>query len=959
MRRILQAPVHGIAFVLGLLLIAAMPGQTQPAAMPAHTQPVEVGQALARTDSLWESGDRRGSMALLDSLLARPETRVLPEERLQLLLRAASRWASLGQPKQGEAASLEAIALATELHDSTAVRTSLRWLSWAVGAQGRTAEARQVCEQLLHLAEAAGDRHHEGWALVGLGWSKLSAGNAAEAERDFARAAWIFEDLEESEGIAWSQNALGAALSRLGAYQQARDAYTQAVWTAQEVGFHIVEGMALNNLASLEYSLGDPGIALERFARAEELQRQAGSRREGIIPALNVAICQIDLGRYDEAEENLSRQLCECRENGYDDLQGDVLYMLSDLQRVRGQRHAAAATLRQALGLGASLNLRTRVECLTGLSDVLAEMDSSRAAFEVIEASLRAVQDCPLGQIGPKLTLARADRLLALERPEEALATLDEVLAPQGVAPSDALLIQAMVLAAQAQRASGRKGSALATLYEAADLWERQRGTPLDPEWREQRGRTGERLYSSIAALLLEDSGQAPAGDVIREVFDRLQRFKARTLQERMQGPVGAVSRVAPPDVATLDELQAQLQPGELFLDFYSGREATVLIAATSRDRRLVRLPAAEELSGMVRDLLDLISTPPSPAGVDQEALRDVAQGLYACLFGQIEDLVGESRRIIVAPDGISTMAPYQYMFSARMAAKGDFEQTEKEWVRIPSATVWLSLKQRSPEKPGRLRILAVAGRRSGAGEALRGTVAEVRGLWRRYQGVKARTLGREAALTAADLEGYDVLHLASHLELDDQHPWQSRFQFAPEEPGALLRASAIAEQRIPAALVVLAACSSAGGRILSGEGVLGVSSAFLSAGAASVIATLWPVDDQVTAALVERFYAELAQGADVGGALSRAQQAVAGEPATSHPFYWAGFILIGDPRTQVPLQPRNLLLLAFGAGIVLAAGAVVVPRLIRGWPRGRPPHGPEAARAAGGPGSRRGGGVG
>src|SRR2546425_5824493 len=77
-----------------------------------------------------------------------------------------------------------------------------------------------------------------------------------------------------------------------------------------------------------------------------------------------------------------------------------------------------------------------------------------------------------------------------------------------------------------------------------------------------------------------------------------------------------------------------------------------------------------------------------------------------------------------------------------------------------------------------------------------------------------------------------------------------------------------------------------------TGDDWVGLTRAFLHAGAAGVVATLWPVEDQATAALMERFYAEYASAADPARALALAQRALAAAPTTSHPFYWAGFVL-------------------------------------------------------------------
>jgi len=93
---------------------------------------------------------------------------------------------------------------------------------------------------------------------------------------------------------------------------------------------------------------------------------------------------------------------------------------------------------------------------------------------------------------------------------------------------------------------------------------------------------------------------------------------------------------------------------------------------------------------------------------------------------------------------------------------------------------------------------------------------------------------------------------------------------------------------------------------LIVGEGLCGLTTAFLSAGASAVVATLWPVDDAVTADLMKKFYRELAKGSTVAFALRRAQMAIRGNKKTEHPFYWAGFIVTGNGNITVNLEEKE-----------------------------------------------------
>jgi CHAT domain-containing protein len=78
------------------------------------------------------------------------------------------------------------------------------------------------------------------------------------------------------------------------------------------------------------------------------------------------------------------------------------------------------------------------------------------------------------------------------------------------------------------------------------------------------------------------------------------------------------------------------------------------------------------------------------------------------------------------------------------------------------------------------------------------------------------------------------------------------------------------------------------------GDDYIGLSRAFLSAGAPAVLATLWPVDDKATGFLMTQFYASLSNGSNAADALAAAQAAT--RYRYPHPYYWAGFILTGNP---------------------------------------------------------------
>jgi CHAT domain-containing protein len=148
-----------------------------------------------------------------------------------------------------------------------------------------------------------------------------------------------------------------------------------------------------------------------------------------------------------------------------------------------------------------------------------------------------------------------------------------------------------------------------------------------------------------------------------------------------------------------------------------------------------------------------------------------------------------------------------------------------------------------------------------------------------------------EAAFRAL-APGRAAIHLAVHGIVSDADPLASALALAPDdEHDGWLRTSEVFGLDLAADLVVLSGCSTGLGK-LTGDGMLGLSRAFLFAGAPTVVVSLWDVSDRATAELMDSFYAARAEGLGSARALRRAQLAL--KNRYSHPFVWASFTVIG-----------------------------------------------------------------
>jgi CHAT domain-containing protein len=155
-------------------------------------------------------------------------------------------------------------------------------------------------------------------------------------------------------------------------------------------------------------------------------------------------------------------------------------------------------------------------------------------------------------------------------------------------------------------------------------------------------------------------------------------------------------------------------------------------------------------------------------------------------------------------------------------------------------------------------------------------------------------------------LGNFKIIHFAVHAISTPHFPERSALILGRDphsKDDGLLQAREIARLTLNAELVTLSACDTAKGKLEGEEGDNSLVQAFLIAGAKSVVATLWKVDDESTADLMKRFYTHLAQGQDKAGALRDAKLDLLKQLGKRAPVYWAGFTLTGDGSKPITLS--------------------------------------------------------
>lgn len=892
---------------------------------------VRLDRTLALSDSLQKAGENEPAIEVLRPLIDEARARDDSGALGRLLFRKGERSVLLGHLGEAEESLREALLHAKAARDSASYRMSLRWLGLTMWADHRPDEAVRIYRELLPLARAAGDKEREAGALAGLALASMHRdGDYEAARRGFEEAVALYREADERYGEGWVLNHLGSACLGLRDLEGARRCYQRAADVARSIGDFMGESTALARLGGLEYSFGDPAESLLDFRKAYDILREHDAFRWCIAEGCNTALCLSDLGRFREADELLAELRNGCREHGLVDQEYRVLLNIANLRTEEGRLGKAAAMYREFLAAGAPLVDAADLEAnaRVGLARILIDRGEPEEALTVLAGLGRDRQRLLRFDVALVYEIEVGKCLLRAGRAGEALARLRAVETEAAALGSDEDRMAALAAAADCERVLGHPDSSLVLLRRASDLWNRERGVSLDPEWREQRGALGQAVFMGLADLMLRGDDEGSVG----RTFDMLQRFKARTLLERLFGPAryGEEGPATPPPLpVTLDRLRnTVLREGEVFLDVYEGAEFSLLFAVTRDTCRVVRLPGTRDgLEDRLGIYHQIVAAPPTAddGGLAAIALEQSGDAMSALLLGHIADGIRPCRRIILAPDGAWNLVPLNAL---SLPGEGPL-LASRELLRVPSATLLAEIRSR-PAGPGgedeRPRVLAAAG------VNLEGAVREVRGMGRHYTEVDVR-VGADPPIATSELGRYDVLHLAAHTWIDDQNPWRSGILLGEEQAGGGdgLRAAEIATLRFPARLAVLSGCESGSGRVLSGEGILGLSSAFLGAGVPAVVVTLWPVEDRATERLMTRFYDSLHSGETAAAALRSAQLALRNDPRTSAPFFWAGFVLVGDGDVRVHLERKApSTLLSVATVLLLALGAALVWRRTR-----------------------------
>lgn len=817
-------------------------------------------------------------------------------------------------------------------------------------------QARSYSEQSLAMAEAVRnssepvgalpDQYGVAGALSTLGTLFSQDGNYLQGIEYLRRSTDLYRGLSSSGlkyGYQQAENLaeLGRVHKAMGDNVQALLFLNKAFETARRLQYPDLTARTVNSIGLLYLEQEDYAKALGFFGQSLEAYQKSSNQTEAALVLQNLGVTHQRQGNYDQALESFRKSIKQAGESDK-----DVLIAASQgmgaVYREKGDFKAALEVHEQSLSLAEQVGDQTRIaEILWRKAEVHHDLRNYADAVALSESALKIARRLGL----PKLSYLTATTLgkayikqkktdLALNILAQAVEQVEAMRAQvTGQEQGRLLFFEKKVIAYHAliellveqnrltealmytERAKGRvlldilSGSRFqsANLMALTEKKQEQRLNQaiiaINSEIRE------ERLKKSADPLQLEHLNAKLDSARLRYASFQDLFYAAHPEWRALPGQVGTLK---PDDLNKLI-----LNQKTALLDYVVTKERCYLFLLSNQapnrgfDLKVYPINIKEEdLKKMVDRFRQMLAN-------RHPDFAEPSRELYGLLIKPVESqLVGIST-IGIFPDGVLWELPFQ----ALQTRENHYLIEDSSIFFSPSLSVLRELERRRGVGNGQTSLLAFANPLAGAGSlaelqemrsgerllSLPDAETEVRSLTQFFGANRSNIfIGANAdeKTFKSQASAHSIIHCATHGVLDNIHPLYSYLLFSKAdgdgENDGLLEAREIMNLDLNADLVVLSACETARGRVGAGEGMIGMSWAFFAAGCRATVVSQWKVNSASTAEWMTGFYQALRQTNDgkkivKPDALRLAMLKTMKDRRYGHPFYWAGFILMGS----------------------------------------------------------------
>jgi CHAT domain-containing protein/Tfp pilus assembly protein PilF len=812
-----------------------------------------------------------------------------------------------------------AIELRRETGDLEGLGTSITYLGHVYFEQGKMVDARDLYEEALPVLEAQGKAGAMVDVLNGVANCYSEMGRYERANQTYRRAIRAARVAGETQKENECRFNLTSDYRLTGRYAEAlAELDTTAASlerhpdTRTEARFYRERGVTYMDAGRLDR-------AREDVLKSVELADSLGDPTFQTQCLVNVGYLYEKLGAFDRGLEVAQRAKAMAEENGLARMYRESVALIAELYRFKGDLAKALENWQEVLAQDeydqSTWSVLVDRITIAGIHAALGNVQRARVELYDVTPQVRAAKS-DMVETGMLLTLGHT---FEKENPDSAAHYYEAALS--------VIERSRASLGADETRSGFLSGERRFYFEEVARYYASLFAT-AGGDWADRAFVTVERAKARglLDLLLLAESSRMSSGE--EEVLDALYRLDPdqpdyatqrsrlrsdyeRLREERMKQSVGSLMENE--TLVDLREVRKALPKHTTMLQYALGDTTSLLWVIDRGGFELLKLPNRAALRPAVEQLRDAVAQP----GAGDAALRRSSRLLYEMLVSPAESRLAGARQLIIVPDGFLHEVPFDALLTADPDAEAGWEAQpylarNYATVYAPSATIYLRLSERK-QPHYRLELAAFGDpdyellQGDGDLTALPYARAEVGAISRNVESKRREVrLGADANEAAVKRRLADgptrVVHFATHGLVNPVEPSASSVVLCPDPAGkedGYLHTLEILSIPSRTGVVVVSACGSALGRVSRGEGVVGLSRAFIAGGAGSVVASLWAVSDESTSELMSAFYAEmLGKKRPAAAAMHEARLELIKSGRYAHPFYWSPFVVIGTDRS-------------------------------------------------------------
>jgi len=723
------------------------------------------------------------------------------------------------------------------------------------------------------------------------------------------------KQVEKSDIAVWQKMAQGVALAHLGRYDEsekyladaetlaeinqpellgevalrkgtlaflrddltgAQREYLAALRIARDLRDSYLEAACLSNLGLVATKREHYDESVEWNRTALQLSQSTGGEGSRAVILGNIGWSYLEMGDYENALNLFQEADTASGKAGSISAQVDWKIGIGSAYYHRAQYESASRAYQSALAQARTIDYETAIaECFGNLALVglkMGQIDSARDYNLQMAEYARSHSDHYL-ELNSRLI---AGRLEGMKKEFAQAEDSFESIARDPEAPTP-LKWEALARLAEVYALEGRRSDAEHQFRKSIETIARARSDIKREEFRLSFLSSAIAFYEDYIEFLIS-SGRTQ---------DALQVAEISRAQALAEG-LGLSSKISFPIPNFQPRLIAQRFRATL-LFFWLGENHSYLWAITPSRMSLFPLPASSEIEPVLKAYRQALL---GPRDVLETSDED-GKKLYEILLAPAQKLIPPGSRVIILPDG----GLYGLNFETLLSPKPRLHYWVEDAVVTNANSLVLLAATASQPLAETKKLLLVGNPISPSAEFpdLPQAGTEMTDVERYFAAPDRTVLSRQQATASAYLESkpsqYSFIHFVAHGTASRASPLDSAVILSKQGDSYKLYARDIVTQQLHANLVTISACHGAGERTYSGEGLVGLTWAFLRAGAHGVIAALWEVNDNSTPELMDDLYAEIQKGSAPDAALHHAKlKLLHSGTVYQKPFYWAPF---------------------------------------------------------------------